>query len=185
MGSYQTQLSPVMSSHQSMRVSIDWVYPKHIMSNDKFLSKHRCQQIVFRFLSNMVSTDGFISNMVSSDCFISNMVSSDGFISNMVSSDAFVSNTVSSDGFSSNMVSRDQPYSQRLLEISLQHRFLPQKMIENAWERVTKRALTCAWKKLWSESVVECDTEESETAPCGAYSQQDCVFGQDQGSGGG
>ncbi|GBO07885.1 hypothetical protein AVEN_228828-1 [Araneus ventricosus] len=109
----------------------------------------------------MVSSDGFLSNIVSSDCFISNTVSSDGFISNTVSSDGFISNTMSSDGFSSNMVSRDQSYSQRILEISLPRRFLPQKMIENAWERFTMRALTCAWKRLWSESVVESDTEES------------------------
>ncbi|GBL78699.1 hypothetical protein AVEN_65264-1 [Araneus ventricosus] len=75
------------------------------------------------------------------------------------------------------MVSRDQPHSQRILKISLPHRFLP-KMIENAWEWVTKRTLTSAWKKLWSESVAECDIEVSETVvPCGAYSQRDCEFG--------
>ncbi|GBL81027.1 hypothetical protein AVEN_274093-1 [Araneus ventricosus] len=45
------------------------------------------------------------------------------------------------------------------------------KMIENAWEGVTKRALTSAWKKLWPESFVECDIEESEIMLCGAYSQ--------------
>ncbi|GBL95490.1 hypothetical protein AVEN_54099-1 [Araneus ventricosus] len=33
---------------------------------------------------------------------------------------------VSSDGFLSNMVSRDKPYSQKILEISLPHRFLSQ-----------------------------------------------------------
>ncbi|GBL85931.1 PHD finger protein 3, partial [Araneus ventricosus] len=33
---------------------------------------------------------------------------------------------VSSDGFLSNMMSRDQPYAQRILGISLPHRFLPQ-----------------------------------------------------------
>ncbi|PNF38634.1 hypothetical protein B7P43_G02310 [Cryptotermes secundus] len=33
------------------------------------------------------------------------------------------------------------------------------KMIEKAWEGVTKRTLTSAWKKLWPESVVECDFE--------------------------
>ncbi|GBM93457.1 hypothetical protein AVEN_180236-1 [Araneus ventricosus] len=56
-------------------------------------------------------------------------------------------------------------------------------MIEKAWEGVTKITLTSDWKKLWSESVVEYDIEESETVACGAYSQRqrDCVFGQDQG----
>ncbi|GBM08269.1 Tigger transposable element-derived protein 1 [Araneus ventricosus] len=39
------------------------------------------------------------------------------------------------------------------------------KMIENAWEGVTKRTLTSAWKKLWPESVVECEFEEPETVP--------------------
>ncbi|GBM43108.1 hypothetical protein AVEN_269923-1 [Araneus ventricosus] len=35
---------------------------------------------------------------------------------------------------------------------------------------------------IWSESVGECDIEESETVvACGAYSQRDSVFGQDQG----
>ncbi|GBN50912.1 hypothetical protein AVEN_49257-1 [Araneus ventricosus] len=57
------------------------------------------------------------------------------------------------------------------------------KMIENAWEEVTKRTLTSAWKKFWSESIVECDIEESETVPCGAYSQRDCVCGQGTGGG--
>ncbi|GBM27633.1 hypothetical protein AVEN_132065-1 [Araneus ventricosus] len=36
-------------------------------------------------------------------------------------------------------------------------------MIENAWKKVTKRTLTSACKKLWSETVDECDTEETET----------------------
>ncbi|GBM72560.1 hypothetical protein AVEN_81831-1 [Araneus ventricosus] len=40
-------------------------------------------------------------------------------------------------------------------------------MIENPWEVVTKRTLTSYWKKLWPESVVECDIEASETLPCG------------------
>ncbi|GBO22366.1 hypothetical protein AVEN_32173-1, partial [Araneus ventricosus] len=35
-------------------------------------------------------------------------------------------------------------------------------------------------KKVWPESVIKCDIEESETVPCGAYSQRDCDFGQDQ-----
>ncbi|PNF21897.1 hypothetical protein B7P43_G04399 [Cryptotermes secundus] len=39
------------------------------------------------------------------------------------------------------------------------------KMIEKAWEGVTKRTLTSAWKKLWPESVVECDFEGSEIVP--------------------
>lgn len=39
------------------------------------------------------------------------------------------------------------------------------KMIEKAWEGVTKRTLTSAWKKLWPESVVECDFEGFETVP--------------------
>ncbi|GBM93501.1 hypothetical protein AVEN_274827-1 [Araneus ventricosus] len=81
------------------------------------------------------------------------------------------------------MMSRNQPYSQGVLEISPPHRFLP-KMIENAWKAVTKRILTSACKKLWPESVVECDIEVSETVPCEAYSQGDCVFGQDRGTGG-
>ncbi|GBN02695.1 hypothetical protein AVEN_237421-1 [Araneus ventricosus] len=63
---------------------------------------------------------------------------------------------VSSDGFLSNMVSRDHPYSWRILEISLPHRFLPQ---NNQKCIVTKRTLTSAW----SENVVKCDIEESET----------------------
>ncbi|GBM23922.1 hypothetical protein AVEN_52125-1 [Araneus ventricosus] len=90
----------------------------------------------------------------------------------------------SSDEFLSNMVSREQPYSQRILEISLSNRFLPQND-QNAWEGVTKRTLTFAWKKLWPESVIECDIEESETVRFGAYSQRDCVFGQYQGTRGG
>ncbi|PNF19045.1 hypothetical protein B7P43_G11706 [Cryptotermes secundus] len=39
------------------------------------------------------------------------------------------------------------------------------KTIEKAWERVTKRTLTSAWKKLWPESVAECDFEGFETVP--------------------
>ncbi|GBM20663.1 hypothetical protein AVEN_230246-1 [Araneus ventricosus] len=39
------------------------------------------------------------------------------------------------------------------------------KSIENAWEGVTKRTLTSAWKKFWTKIVVEYDFEESETAP--------------------
>ncbi|PNF30675.1 hypothetical protein B7P43_G06169 [Cryptotermes secundus] len=39
------------------------------------------------------------------------------------------------------------------------------KMIEKAWEGVTKRTLTSAWKKLWPESVVECDFEGFEIVP--------------------
>ncbi|GBM48842.1 hypothetical protein AVEN_21624-1 [Araneus ventricosus] len=58
--------------------------------------------------------------------FLSNMVYIYGFLSNMVSSDGFLSNLVSSDGFLSNMMSKSQPYSQRILEISLPRRFLPQ-----------------------------------------------------------
>ncbi|GBN86202.1 hypothetical protein AVEN_269350-1 [Araneus ventricosus] len=57
------------------------------------------------------------------------------------------------------------------------------KMIENAWEGVTKRTLFFAWRKLWSEIVVECDIEESETVLCEVYSQRDRVFGQYQGTG--
>ncbi|GBO37491.1 hypothetical protein AVEN_31993-1 [Araneus ventricosus] len=34
---------------------------------------------------------------------------------------------------------------------------------------------TSAGKKLWSESVVECDIEESETEPCGLYSKRLCL----------
>ncbi|GBM11759.1 hypothetical protein AVEN_22900-1 [Araneus ventricosus] len=81
----------------------------------------------------MVSSDGFLSNMVYRDGFLSNMVSSGGFLANMVSSDGFLANMVSSDGFLSNMVSRHQPYSQRILEISLPHRSCL-KMVENAWK---------------------------------------------------
>ncbi|GBM49309.1 hypothetical protein AVEN_38102-1 [Araneus ventricosus] len=40
-------------------------------------------------------------------------------------------------------------------------------MIENPWEVVTNRTLTY-WKKLWADSVVGCDIEESETLYCGA-----------------
>ncbi|GBN09469.1 hypothetical protein AVEN_143097-1 [Araneus ventricosus] len=39
------------------------------------------------------------------------------------------------------------------------------KLIKNTWEAVTKRTLTSAWKKLWPESVVECDFEGFETVP--------------------
>ncbi|PNF34534.1 hypothetical protein B7P43_G10746 [Cryptotermes secundus] len=39
------------------------------------------------------------------------------------------------------------------------------KMIEKAWEGVTKRTLTSAWKKLWPESIVEHDFEGYEIAP--------------------
>ncbi|GBO22411.1 hypothetical protein AVEN_21707-1, partial [Araneus ventricosus] len=35
-------------------------------------------------------------------------------------------------------------------------------------------------KKVWPESVIKCDIEESATVPCRAYSQRDCDFGQDQ-----
>ncbi|GBO17977.1 hypothetical protein AVEN_126599-1 [Araneus ventricosus] len=128
-------------------------------------------------------TSQFLSNMVYIDEFLSNMMSSDGFLSNMVSIDEFLSNMMPSDGFLSKMVSRDQPYSQRILEISLPL-VCCLKMIENAWEEITKRTLTSAWKKLWLlDNVVECYIEESETVPCGAYSQRDCVFVQDQGTG--
>ncbi|GBN69928.1 hypothetical protein AVEN_93106-1 [Araneus ventricosus] len=54
------------------------------------------------------------------------MVSIDGFLSNMVSIDGFLSNMVSIDGLLSNMVTGYKPYSQRILEISLPDRFLPQ-----------------------------------------------------------
>ncbi|GBL83142.1 hypothetical protein AVEN_54864-1 [Araneus ventricosus] len=139
-----------------------------MVSSDVFLSNMVSSDV---FSSNMVSSDVFLSNMVSSDVFLSNTVSSDVFLSNMVSSDVFLSNMVSSDVFLSNMVSRYQTYSQRKLEISLPHGW------ENAWEGVTKRISTSAWKKFWSDSVVECDIEESETVPNGAYSKRDCVFG--------
>ncbi|PNF21866.1 hypothetical protein B7P43_G05279 [Cryptotermes secundus] len=39
------------------------------------------------------------------------------------------------------------------------------KMIEKTWEGVTKRTLTSAWKKLWPDSVVECDFEGFEIVP--------------------
>ncbi|PNF32747.1 hypothetical protein B7P43_G11578 [Cryptotermes secundus] len=38
-------------------------------------------------------------------------------------------------------------------------------MIDKAWEGVTKRTLTSAWKKLWLESVVECDFKGFEIVP--------------------
>ncbi|PNF40924.1 hypothetical protein B7P43_G14973 [Cryptotermes secundus] len=38
-------------------------------------------------------------------------------------------------------------------------------MIEKAWEGVIKRTLTSAWKKLWLESVIECDFEGFEMVP--------------------
>ncbi|GBL88829.1 hypothetical protein AVEN_158945-1 [Araneus ventricosus] len=62
---------------------------------------------------------------------------------------------VSSDGY----LSRNQPYSQRILEISLPHRSLSQ----NDRKYMGRGYLTSAWKKFWQESVVECDIEESET----------------------
>ncbi|GBM36937.1 hypothetical protein AVEN_132194-1 [Araneus ventricosus] len=49
-------------------------------------------------------------------------------------------------------------------------------MIKNAWEGVTKRTFTSSWKKRLPENVVECNIGESETLPCGAYSQRDCAF---------
>ncbi|GBN27224.1 hypothetical protein AVEN_130566-1 [Araneus ventricosus] len=60
------------------------------------------------------------------------------------------------------MRSRDQPYSHRILEMPfcIVSCF---KIIENLWEGVTKRILTSAWKKLWPESVSECDIKEYET----------------------
>ena len=39
------------------------------------------------------------------------------------------------------------------------------KMINKAWEGVTKRTLISAWKKLWLDSVVECDFEGFESVP--------------------
>ncbi|GBN05021.1 hypothetical protein AVEN_164098-1 [Araneus ventricosus] len=39
------------------------------------------------------------------------------------------------------------------------------KMIENSWEGVTKRTLISAWKKLYPESVAECNFEGFETVP--------------------
>ncbi|PNF35334.1 hypothetical protein B7P43_G02588 [Cryptotermes secundus] len=39
------------------------------------------------------------------------------------------------------------------------------KIIEKAWEGVTKRTLTSAWKKLWPESIVECDFEGFAVVP--------------------
>ncbi|GBM40386.1 hypothetical protein AVEN_106132-1 [Araneus ventricosus] len=67
------------------------------------------------------------------------------------------------------MVSSDQPYSQRILEISIRHRFLPQNERKCMGRGFQENPHFC-WKKLWSETVVECDIEESETEPCGAYS---------------
>ncbi|GBO02731.1 hypothetical protein AVEN_57555-1 [Araneus ventricosus] len=81
------------------------------------------------------------------------------------------------------MVSRGQPYSESALEISLPQRFLPQND-RKCREGITKRTLTSARKKLWKESVVECDIGESETVTCGANSQRGCVFGRDRGAGG-
>ncbi|GBN86536.1 hypothetical protein AVEN_61582-1 [Araneus ventricosus] len=94
---------------------------------------------------------------------------------------------VSSDGFLSNMVSREQLHSQRTLEILFLHRILPQND-RNAWKgslgmTSSKRTLTSAWKKLWSESVVKCDIEESETVPCGAYIQRYVSFAKIWGLG--
>ncbi|PNF27366.1 hypothetical protein B7P43_G01189 [Cryptotermes secundus] len=39
------------------------------------------------------------------------------------------------------------------------------KVIEKVWEGDTKRTLTSAWKKLWLESIVECDFEGFEIVP--------------------
>ncbi|GBN38735.1 hypothetical protein AVEN_2599-1 [Araneus ventricosus] len=60
-------------------------------------------------------------------------------------------------------------------------------LIENAWKvlKKSKRALTSGWKTFWPESVVECGIDESEKVPNGLYSQGNCVFGHDQGIGGG
>ncbi|GBM33773.1 hypothetical protein AVEN_183034-1 [Araneus ventricosus] len=70
-------------------------------------------------------------------------------------------------------------------EISLPHRpsSYRLKLIENAWERVTKRILTSTRKKLWSDSVVECDFEEFETVPVKPVVNK-IVSGQDHGTGG-
>ncbi|GBN21849.1 hypothetical protein AVEN_233600-1 [Araneus ventricosus] len=72
-------------------------------------------------------------------------------------------------------------FTLRILEIS----FPASKRSQKHGKGVTKRTLTSVWKKLWPESTVEFDIEESETVPCGAYSQRDCAFDQDQGTGGG
>ncbi|GBN78124.1 hypothetical protein AVEN_128957-1 [Araneus ventricosus] len=50
------------------------------------------------------------------------------------------------------------------------------KIIENAWEGVTKRIFTPTWKKFWSESVIECDIEESESVTLWTYSQRRLCF---------
>ncbi|GBO13279.1 hypothetical protein AVEN_111419-1 [Araneus ventricosus] len=67
---------------------------------------------------------------------------------------------MSSDGFLLNVVSREQVYSQRVLEISLPHRFLSQND-RKCMER-DRRSLTSAWKKIRPVSF-ECDIKESDT----------------------
>ncbi|GBM14209.1 hypothetical protein AVEN_167296-1 [Araneus ventricosus] len=69
---------------------------------------------------------------------------------------------VSSNRFLSNLLSRDQPYSQRILEISLPHRFLPQNDGKCMGRGNQENPHFCL-EEGWPESVVECDIEESET----------------------
>ncbi|GBN30314.1 hypothetical protein AVEN_8159-1 [Araneus ventricosus] len=87
---------------------------------------------------------------------------------------------VSSDGFLSTMVSRDQPYSQRILEISLPHRFLPQSYRKSMGKGYQENPRFC-----WEETLVGecCGSEESETVPCRACSQRDGAFCHDQEAG--
>ncbi|GBL74195.1 hypothetical protein AVEN_231072-1 [Araneus ventricosus] len=59
---------------------------------------------------------------------------------------------------------KDQSYSQRVLEISLPHRCLPQDNRKYVGS-VTKRTIISAWKSLWPETFVECDFEGFETVP--------------------
>ncbi|GBM66280.1 hypothetical protein AVEN_235783-1 [Araneus ventricosus] len=80
---------------------------------------------------------------------------------------------VSRDEFVSNVVFEDQSYSQRILEISLPHRFLPQND-RKCMGRGYQQDPHFAWKKLWSVSAVECDIEESETVPRGALVGECC-----------
>ncbi|GBN22344.1 hypothetical protein AVEN_181449-1 [Araneus ventricosus] len=81
------------------------------------------------------------------------------------------------------MMSRIQPYSQRILEILLLYRFLPQndrKCMGRSYQENHHLCLEELRVRFLSECVIESDTEDSDTVPCGACSQRYCVFSQDQ-----
>ncbi|GBN23836.1 hypothetical protein AVEN_171119-1 [Araneus ventricosus] len=86
------------------------------------------------------------------------------------------------DDFLSNMVSRDQPYSQRILEISLPHCFLPQND-RKCMGREPSLLLARSFGQRVSSNVALRSLRHP--VPCVTSSQRDCVFGQNHGSGGG